>query len=150
MAVARRLTPALAALVALAVAAPALADNVSVTLTGAGGTRQFSVEDLVGNPLTALDLGTGSSQPFRLHVQDAAFLPSAGQGGYTVTSTMSNLYLKTGPSSYNYAVKVPSSELSVGFGSNPLSVGPLSLVDLPKLSVSGTLASCNPVTGLLT
>ncbi|MFN2539498.1 MAG: hypothetical protein ABR549_15290 [Mycobacteriales bacterium] len=149
MALARRLTPVLAAAAALSLAAPAFADSVSVTLVGAGGTRQFSVEDMLGAPLTALDLGTGSSQPFRVHVRDAAFLPSPGQGGYTVGATMSNLYLKTGPSSYNYAVKVPSNELSIGFGSNPLSIGGLSLVDLPKLSVTGTLGSCaSPLTGL--
>ena len=139
----RAFPPLVAAVAALALAAPALADNVSVTLTGSGGTRQFSVEDMSGNPLTALDL-TGSSQPFKVHVADNAFLPTAGQGNYTVSATMSNLYLKTGSSTYNYAVKVPSSDLSVGFGSNPLSATGLSLVDLPTLNLTGTL-SCNPL-----
>jgi hypothetical protein len=139
----RAFTPLVAAAAALALAAPALADNVSVTLTGSGGTRQFSVEDMSGNPLTALDL-TSSSQPFKVHVQDNAFLPSAGQGNYSVSATMSNLYLKTGASTYNYAVKVPSSDLSVGFGSNPLSATGLSLVDLPTLNLTGTL-TCDPL-----
>jgi hypothetical protein len=139
----RAFTPLIATAAALALAAPALADNVSVTLTGSGGTRQFSVEDMSGNPLTALDL-TSSSQPFKVHVQDNAFLPSAGQGNYSVSATMSNLYLKTGASTYNYAVKVPSSDLSVGFGSNPLTATGLSLVDLPTLNLTGTL-SCNPL-----
>ncbi|MDX6268426.1 MAG: hypothetical protein QOD70_3166 [Frankiales bacterium] len=150
MVAARRLcTSLVAAAAAVSLTAPALADNVSVTLTGAGGTRQFSVEDLNGNPLTALDLGTGSSQPFKLHVADSSFLPAAGQSGYTVSATMSNLYLKKSDGTYNYAVKVPSSELSVGFGSNPLSIAGLSLVDLPRLSIGGTLASCaSPLTDL--
>jgi hypothetical protein len=150
MVASRRLcTSLVAAAAAVSLAAPALADNVSVTLTGTGGTRQFSVEDLSGNPLTALDLGTGSSQPFKLHVADSSFLPAAGQSGYTVSATMSNLYLKKSDGTYNYAVKVPSSELSIGFGNNPLSVAGLSLVDLPRLSIGGTLAACaSPLTAL--
>ena len=48
-----------AATTALALAGPALAASVDVTITGLGGTRQFSVEDLSGATLTALDLGTG-------------------------------------------------------------------------------------------
>lgn len=139
----RRSMPLVAAAAACALAAPALADNVSVTLTGAGGTRQFSVEDMSGAPLTALDL-TNNAQPFKVHVADSSFLPSAGQGNYTVSATMSNLYLKTGQSTYNYAVKIPSSQLSIGFGGNPLSTSGISLVDLPKLNLTGSL-TCDPL-----
>lgn len=127
-------------------AAPALADSVPVTIVGLGGTRQFSVEDVQGQSLSAIDLGTGGSQPFRLHVSDNAFLPTASGGNYSVSAVMSNLYLKTGPGStasdYNFNVKVPSSAVAINFGGSPLSVSGLTLTDLPKLAISGTMASC--------
>jgi hypothetical protein len=143
----RRLSRPGTALVALtaavAVAGPATAANVDVTITGLGGTRQFSVEDLTGATLTALDLGTGQPKPFRTHVQDASFLPASASGDdYSVTATLSNLYLKTGASTYNYAVKVPSSALAIDFGSTPLAGSGITVQDLPKLSLSGTLSNC--------
>jgi len=147
MRLSRRSLPLVAAAAACALAAPAFADNVSVTLTGAGGTRQFSVEDMSGQPLTALDL-TNNAQPFKVHVADNSFLPTAGQGNYTVSASMSNLYLKTGTSTYNYAVKIPSSQLSVGFGGNPLSASGISLVDLPKLNLTGSL-TCKKTVGIV-
>ncbi len=143
----RRLSRRAAALTAVAssvaLAAPAFAANVDVTVTGLGGTRQFSVEDLAGATLSALDLGTGQAKPFRTRVSDSGFLPlSALTDDYSVNATLSNLYLKTGASTYNYAVKIPSSDLKIGFGSNPLAGNAISLLDLPKLSLTGTLDSC--------
>lgn len=139
----RTATAAAAVGTVFALAAPALAAGVDVTVVGLGGTRQFSVEDVLGNPLTAIDLGTGGSQPFRTHVQDASFLPNL-TGNYSVTATMNNLYLKTG-STYDYATKIPSSAVKVGFGGNPLSATGLSLSALPHLSVSGVLSNCTTV-----
>lgn len=137
-----RTTAALALGTALAVSAPAFADNVGVTVTGLGGTRQFTVENLAGAQLTALNLGSGGAQPFRTHVQDAGFLPtSLLTGSYTVNAAINNLYLKDG-SAYNYAVKIPSKDLSIGFGGSPLAGSGISLQDLPKLSLTATLASC--------
>lgn len=143
----RRLSRPGAALAAVttvvALAGPALAASVDVTVVGLGGTRQFSVEDLNGATLTALDLGTGQAKPFRTHVQDASFLPaSALTDDYSVNATLSNLYLKTGASTYNYAVKIPSSALAINFGSTPLAGSGVTLQDLPKLTVAGTLPSC--------
>lgn len=143
----RRLTLLAAAATTVAVAAPALAaTSVPVTVVGVGGTRQFAVEDVSGAPLTAINLGTGGAQPFRTHVTDSSFVPAALGGNYDVTATLSNLYLKTGSGStasdYDFNVKVPSSDVAIGFGSNPLGVSGLSLADLPRISVSGTLASC--------
>jgi hypothetical protein len=130
-----------AATTALALAGPALAASVDVTITGLGGTRQFSVEDLTGATLTALDLGTGQPKPFRTHVQDASFLPlSAASDDYSVTATLSNLYLKTGASTYNYGVKSPSSALAIDFGSTPLAGSGITLQDLPKLTLGGTIS----------
>jgi hypothetical protein len=143
----RRLTRPGAALAAVttlvALAGPALAASVDVTVVGLGGTRQFSVEDLSGATLTALDLGTGQAKPFRTHVTDAGFLPaSAVTDDYSVTATLSNLYLKTGPSAYNYAVKIPSSALAIDFGATPLAGSGITLQDLPKLTLAGTLSNC--------
>jgi hypothetical protein len=154
MAAKRSLALLVAATTAVAVAAPAFADtSVPVTVIGLGGTRQFAVEDITGSPLSAINLGTGGAQPFRTHVTDAAFLPTATGGNYDVSATLSNLYLKTGAGSaatdYNYNVKVPSSAAKIGFGSNPLGVNGLSIVDLPKLSIAGTLSSCASLTGPL-
>ncbi len=147
----RRLSRRTAALTAVvttvALGAPALADSVDVTVTGLGGTRQFSVEDLTGAPLSALDLGTGQPKPFRTHVQDSNFLPvSALTDDFSVSATLNNLYLKTGPSSYNYAVKIPSSALGINFGGTPLVGKGISVLDLPKLSLTGTIGSCLSMT----
>lgn len=154
----RSLALLVAAATTVAVAAPALADtSVPVTVVGVGGTRQFAVEDVTGAPLTALNLGTGGAQPFRTHVTDSSFVPAALGGNYDVSASLSNLYLKTGSGSsasdYNFNVKVPSSDVAIGFGSNPLAISGLSLADLPKLSISGSLASClnldNTLKGIL-
>jgi hypothetical protein len=136
----------------LAVAAPAMAvtatcsgtpatcvAGVPVSVVGLGGTRQFTVQDVHGNDLTSLDLGTGGVQPFRTHVQDTGFT-ATGQS-FSVSATMSNLYLRTA-SGHDYAVKVPSSALAIGFGSTPLTGSGISLDTLPKLTVGGTMPSC--------
>ena len=112
----RSLTRRVSALTALgvgvAVAAPAFAvtpvctsttvtqciAGVPVTLPSLGGVRQFAVETVSGTELTGLDLGTGGQQPFRTRVTDTAFANLTQ--GYSVSATMSNLYLKTGASTY--------------------------------------------------
>jgi hypothetical protein len=137
---------------ALAVATPALGvtatctgspatcvAGVPVSVVGLGGTRQFTVEDVHGDDLAALDLGTGGAQPFRLHVNDAGFT-ATGQS-FSVAATMTHLYLRQG-AGHDYAVKVPSSDVAIGFGGTPLGGKGISLDDLPTLSVSGTLSSC--------
>lgn len=137
---------------ALAVSAPALGvtatctgspatcvAGVPVSVVGLGGTRQFTVEDVHGADLTAIDLGTGGVQPFRTHVKDTGFT-ATGQS-FSVSATMTNLYLRDG-AGHNYAVKVPSSDVAIGFGAVPLSGKGISLDDLPTLSISGTLSSC--------
>lgn len=137
-----RVALAVAATSALALVAPAFADStsgVAVSLSSLGGTRQFAVENVSGAPLTAISLGTGGMQPFRTHVTDSNFANLTK--GYSVAATMSNLYLKT-TSGHNYAVKVPSSDVSLAYGTAPLSALGVSLPVLPKLSLSGTLASC--------
>lgn len=113
--------------------------GVPVSLVGLGGTRQFTVEDVKGAELTSLDLGTGGAQPFRTHVTDDGFT-ATGQS-FSVSATMTHLYLRQG-SGHSFAVKVPSSDVALGFGGNPLAARGISLTDLPSLSVTGTLSSC--------
>jgi hypothetical protein len=131
-------TPALAVTATCTGSPATCVAGVPVSVVGLGGTRQFSVEDVTGAELTSLDLGTGGAQPFRTHVTDTGFT-ATGQS-YSVASTMTNLYLRQG-AGHSFAVKVPSSEVSIGFGGSPLSGSGISVVDLPKLSVTGTLAS---------
>jgi hypothetical protein len=121
--------------------------GVPVSVVGLGGTRQFTVEDVTGADLTSLDLGTGGAKPFRTHVADEGFT-ATGQS-FSVSSTMTNLYLAQG-AGHSFAVKVPSSDVSIGFGSSPLAGSGISVVDLPKLSVTGTLgSSCLNLSGTL-
>jgi hypothetical protein len=119
--------------------APANAETVDVTLGALGGTRQFAVEDISGNPLTAINLGTGGTQPFRTRVVDESF--TSVSEPYTVSATMSNLYLKSG-ASYAWGTKVPSSELSLVYPTNPLQALGVAFPVVPDLSLSGTLPTC--------
>jgi hypothetical protein len=134
-----RRTAVLAALTStVAFAGPALAGSTAtsslpVSLQTLGGTRQFAVEDLGGNPLTALDLGTTGTKPFRTHVTDSGFTDLTHD--YAVTSKMTNLYLKTGDT-HNYGTKIDSSDVSITFGGTPLSLSGLLLPVLPKLTIT--------------
>lgn len=143
----RRSTTALAltACCAVTVAAPAPAlaadgpNDVAVSLSATGGTRQFDVlQTGTTQPLSSLDLGSTGSRSFRTRVRDEHF--ETLTRGYDVTATMSNLYLVHGDGSHDPAVKVPSSQLSVSAGG--LRADALAVSLLPRLSVEGTLASC--------
>lgn len=137
----RRHAAATLGLAVLATAAPALAENVDVALQTIPGSRQFAVQDISGGELTAIDLGSGGQQPFRTVVTDSTF-QNVTQG-YDVSAKMNNLYLHTGnPLAPDFGTKVPSSEVSLQYGTSPLSALGLDLTVLPKVSVSGTLQSC--------
>jgi len=119
-------------------AAPAFAgssatSSLPVTLQTLGGTRQFAVEDLGGNPLTALDLGTSGAKPFRTHVTDKDFTDLTSD--YGVSAKMTNLYLKAG-STHNYGTRIDSADISIAFGGTPLSLSGLKLPVLPKLAIT--------------
>jgi hypothetical protein len=138
---ARRCAAALLGAAVAATAAPALADPVDVTVQTSAGSRQFAVQDLTGAALTGIHLGPGGQQPFRTTVADQGFQDLTA--GYTVTAKMNNLYLHTGdPSAPDYSVAVPSSAVSLQYGTSPLSALGLDLSVLPKLSITGTLQSC--------
>ncbi len=133
----------LAALVAAAcsvsVAAPASSETVDVSLSALGGSRQFAVEDVSGKPLTAINLGTGGTQPFRTRVTDKDF--TSVTQPYSVGATMSNLYLKSG-TSYDYATKISSSELSLAYPTSPLDALGVAFPVTPDLGLSGPIPSC--------
>lgn len=157
---ARPLVLATALLGACALVGPALADNVGVTVTANAGSRQFSVQELDGSPMTSIDLQTGGEHPFATVVHDQD--KRVGSGGYQVSASMTNLYLSTGPGAYDYATKVASDQVGLAYPSNGLTAGGLSIPLNPRLRVQGTLASCadpafasalglaGPVTDLLT
>lgn len=140
----RRTALVLTAAACVAGAGPALAvdgaNNVSVSLSTVGGTRQFDALQADGTtPLTALTLGGTGSQAFKTRVKDTNFTTLTK--GYSVTATMSNLYLKRGDGTHDVATRIPSSQLSLAQG--PLTADALTATLLPKLSVSGTLGSCS-------
>lgn len=138
---ARRLTVlAVAGSCLAAAAAPSLAQSVEVSLADSPGSRQFAVQDISGNELKGIDLGTGGKQPFRTVVTDTAFKNLTSN--YTVSAKMNKLYLETAPGVYDYATEVKSSDLSLEYGTSPLSALGVSFPVVPQLNVSGTLQSC--------
>lgn len=136
----RHLTAAVALACATAAMVPAAsADTVDVSLAALAGTRQFAVEDISGNPLTAINLGAGGTQPFRTRVTDANFTSLSDE--YTVSATMSNLYLKQG-AGYDWTTMVPASDLELVYPTQPLTALGVSFPVIPDLSLSGVLPTC--------
>ncbi|MDQ1438312.1 MAG: hypothetical protein QOK43_1941 [Acidimicrobiaceae bacterium] len=127
---------ALAAVAALGVAAtvPASADQVTVSITNPGGSRTLYVENLLGQPLTALDFGTSRSQPFRVRVVDATM----DRSGFQVLTTMSHLYKVSGQS-YDWASKIASSDLAISYPPNPLNLLNVRAVVAPIFDMTETL-----------
>ena len=124
----------------VAAALPALADPVVVSLEDSLGSRQFEVQNITGGQLSTIDLGNGGSQPFRTVVTDSEFKNLTS--GYSVSATMNNLYLEDGNGGYTWGTSVPSSDLSLDYGTSPLSALGVSFPVVPQLTVSGTLQSC--------
>lgn len=118
----QRLIGALAATAAVAalVAGPAAAaSEVSITVTNGGdGSRTLFVEDLLGAPLTQLDFGDSRSLPFRVRVEDATM----DREGFTVSSTMTNLYRDPGDGPLEWDQVITSDNLAIGNPINPLDV----------------------------
>lgn len=111
-------TGALALALTMLVTVAALAQQVLVTLTNPPGTRQVFIEDLVGNPLTSLELGTSRSRAFRVRVVDT----DMNRTGFTVQASMSHLYLDNGGGNYDHATRIPSSDVSIDYPTSALNV----------------------------
>ena len=120
-------------------AAAATSHGTTVAMTQGAGTRQFFVEDLAGRDLTSLDFGRGGTAGLRVRVADSDY--SAVTENFSVSATLNNLYLVSGQS-HAFGTKIPSSAVSVGFGSSPLNATGLSVNDLPTYALSGTVPSC--------
>lgn len=150
---ARRLAVAATAASCLAAAAlPALAQSaskdVTVSYVVADGTRQFAVTELDGaTPLADFTFNDSLQKPFRTLVKDTNRLLNSE--GYHINAQMTNLYLKKG-TGYDYTAAIPSKNLSLTYGANPLA-GTSSLPVIPRVSLAGTIGTCadNAVAGAL-
>lgn len=132
----RRLAAAgLAGLLLVPLALSASAEEVTVAVSNPGGSRTLIVEDLDGNALTTLDFGTSRAHPFRVRVVDE----DMDRAGYQVVSSMTNLYKKTGPGAYEYATKIASGDVTVGYSSTPLNVTDVTALVSPVFDVTGDL-----------
>jgi len=139
----KRLLACAAALSIAALAVPsASADEVTVSITNPGGSRTLYVENVLGQPLTSLDFGTGRSQPFRVRVVDTTM----DRSGFQVLTTMSNLYKVSG-SSHDWASTIASSDVSVAYPPNPLNLLNPKAVVAPVYDMTETLtgALCTTV-----
>ena len=114
---------------------PSAHADVTVAVTNPGGSRAVFVEDLLGNALTTLDFGAGAVKPFRVRVVDTTM----DRAGFQVNASLSNLYLATGASTYDYSASIPSSAVSLGFPGAPLTVENLGAVLTPVFDLAETV-----------
>lgn len=154
---------AVAAALAAASAAPAFAataDQTHATVVSTAsampGTRQLEVLDLTGNDLTNLALKPNVAQPFRVSVVDNAITDLSKAAPFSVTAVMNNLYQvsgtdpATGLPTYNWATKIPSSDVSMSFpNAGALSAYGVDVTDVPQVLLSGSVPGCSTLTGLL-
>jgi hypothetical protein len=120
--------------VATTAPSPASAEQVTVSLSNPGGSRTLYVENLLGQPLTALDFGTTRSQPFRVRVVDATM----DRSGFQVLTSLSNLYMESGPG-YDWATKIPAANVAVAYPPNPLNLISPSAVVAPVYDMTETV-----------
>lgn len=113
----------------------ARADDVTVSVNNPGGTRTVFLETIDGQPLTALDLGDGASQPLRVRVVDS----SMDRNGFQVNAEMTNLYRSTGASAWDFSSSVPSSDVSLGYSTTPLNTLDVSALVQPVVDVVGSV-----------
>ena len=126
-----------------AVAAPAMAGSVSVTMSTTSGTRTLNLYQPDGTtPLTSSDLSTGASN-FIAQVVDSSY----SNNGFKVQATMSNLY-GFANNTYNCNVSVPSSAINLSSPTGLLSLAGVNANLTPVFTLVGTLTPLN-VLGLL-
>lgn len=146
-----RLLAGLAALSVTALAVPAGAQNVGVTLDNPSGNRVVTVEDMSGAQLSSLDFGKSRELPFRVKVQDTDYTRS----DFSVSATMTNLYVDDG-GTLDYTKKIASSKVGLGSQVNPLNVLNLTatvqpivgtVTELVDSTICNTLGLVTTVTG---
>ncbi len=134
-----RLATSLAAMAALsglalgASGAPVSAQSVPVTLQNTTSARTLHVESMTGQSLSSLDFGSVRSLPFRVRVVDSSFTRTP----FTVSATMTNLYLDSG--GLQYGTKIPSSGVSLGSQANPLNILGVSAAVQPLVNTVTTI-----------
>lgn len=126
-----------------AVSLPAVAatsDETKVSFVVGQGTRQFKVTEVDGTtPLADFTFGNDRQKPFRTVVNDVN-RPLVSEG-YQVNASMTNLYLKKADGSYDYTQFIPSKNLALTYGANPLA-GTATLPVVPRVGLSGVLGTC--------
>ena len=121
-----------------AVAAPAMAGSVSVTMSTTSGTRTLNLYQPDGTtPLTSSDLSTGASN-FIAQVVDSSY----SNNGFKVQATMSNLY-HFANNTYTCSSSVPSSAVSLSSPTGLLSVAGVNANLTPVFTLVGTLTPLN-------
>lgn len=127
--------------------AAAQTSETTVSTAVSSGTRQLVVTDLAGNPLAELALTPGMPAPFKVSVQDSDYVPTQG---FSVTSTLNNLYRSDGAGGYDFATAIPAGQVDVSYGTSPLSVVD-TLVDLNPdyLLSTPTAIDCQAVADIL-
>lgn len=115
-------------------ALPASAGPITLAVSNPGGSRTVFVEDLLGNSLTKLDFGTLRQLPIRVRVVDAA----ADTAGFTVTASVTNLYMSTGQS-LDFAQSVSSGNVSVTYPTTPVDALAVGASVAPLLNLAGTV-----------
>lgn len=133
-----RLATSLAALAALALGAsgaPVSAQSaVPVTLQNTTSARTLHVESMTGQSLSSLDFGSVRSLPFRVRVVDSSFTRTP----FTVSATMTNLYLDSG--GLQYGTKIPATNVTLGSQTNPLNILGVSAAVQPAVNTVSTVA----------
>ncbi len=108
---------AVAGLLSLSAAGAAFGQaSTTVTATVGESTRQLTVVDLLGAPLTDLTLTPGSPSPFQLRVSDTGL----GLSAFSVNGTLNNLYRVEADTSLDYTSLIPSSEVTLDYASDAL------------------------------
>ena len=125
----------LAALAAAAIV-PAGADEVTVSVSNPGGSRTLFVENVLGQPLTALDFGTTRSQPFRVRVVDSTM----DRSGFQVLTTMTKLYKVDGATYAWNDSPIDSGNLGISYPPDPLNLLDVEAVVTPVFNLSETLS----------
>jgi hypothetical protein len=126
-------------------------EEVTVSVDAVEGTRQFRVMDAQGlHDLTRLDFGDQRELPFRVVVSDRE---RSLNGGFQVTATMTNLYLKNAAEAatpYDLDTFIASEHVSLGYAANPLEATGLDTLVRPRIQLDGALDDCtDPATRTL-
>ena len=129
---------------AAAVATPALASSVSVTMSTTSGTRTLNLFQPDGTtPLTSTDISSGASN-FIAQVVDSSY----SNNGFKVQATMSNLY-GFANNAYNCNVSVPSSAITLGSPTGLLSLAGVNASLTPVFTLVNQTLGIGSVLGIL-